>query len=180
MHFKQRASLFAGNEQMRPNWRSGRCVQMPVSFGRIVFAFFYFCVISSVSPSIEPESQTIYALSTNPAFLPCSHSGFPAPSVYWTVTHSNVPTNITQGRSTSLTTRIGAEFTKQVLNVLKDGTLSISEVDYPDSQGHYQCTVVNRLGIAKGDINLTVVKGMAGFHFALYMCKTRWRVREIN
>lgn len=152
---------------------------MAVSFGRSVFPFLKkknFCVISSVSPSIELESQPIYVLSTNPAFLPCSHSGFPAPSVYWTVTHSNEPTNVTQGNSTNLTTRVGAEITLQVLKVSEDGTLSISEVDYPDSQGHYQCTVVNRLGIAKGDIELTVVAGMADFHFALYMCKTRWRI----
>ena len=149
-----------------------------VSVGVLIFLFFNFCVISSVSPSIELESQTIYVLSTNPAFLPCSHSGFPAPSVYWTVTHSNEPTNITQGTSVTLTTRVGAEITKQVLKVSENGTLYISEVDYPDSQGHYQCTVVNRLGIAKADIDLTVVAGMDGFHFALYMCKTGWRVRE--
>ena len=53
--------------------------------------------------------------------------------------------------------------------ILENGTLYISEVDSPDSQGHYQCTAVNRLGSAKGDISLTVVGGMAGFHFALYM-----------
>jgi len=72
-----------------------------------------------------------------------------------------------------LETRIGDEKTEQVLKVFENGTLHISEVDYPDSQGHYQCTAVNRLGIAKGDISLTVVGGMAGFNFALYMCKTR-------
>jgi len=128
--------------------------------------FVFFCVISLVSPSIKPQSQTKYITSKNPALLPCNYSGFPTPSVYWTVTHSNIQTNITQRDPVLLQTLIGGELTDQVLKVFENGTLHISEVDYPDSQGHYQCTAVNRLGIAEGNINLTVVGGMASFNFA--------------
>lgn len=123
-------------------------------------------MISLVSPSIKPQSQTKYITSNKPALLPCHFSGFPTPSVYWTVTHSNTQTNITQRDSVRLRTQIGGELTDQVLKVFENGTLHISEVDYPDSKGHYQCTAVNRLGIAEGNINLTVVGGMASFNFA--------------
>ena len=148
-------------------WPLLLCVQ------QFFLTFVLFCVIFSVSPSIELHSQTIYVSSAKPAFLPCKHSGIPAPSVYWTVTHSNVPTNITQKKPVSLRTRIGDETTVQVLEVFENGALNISEVDYPDSNGRYQCTAVNRLGIAKSDIRLTVVGGMGGFYFALSTCKTR-------
>ena len=131
-------------------------------FNSFSLLLLFLCVVFSVSPSIDPQSQEIYISSTKPAFLPCKPTGIPAPSVYWTVTHSE-PTNITQGTPVLLETRIGDETTEQVLKVFENGTLHISEVDYPDSRGHYQCTAVNRLGIAKGDIRLTVVGGMAGF-----------------
>ncbi|XP_020615291.1 angiopoietin-1 receptor-like isoform X2 [Orbicella faveolata] len=130
-------------------------------------------VTRCVSPSIEPQSQTIYISSTKPALLPCDHSGFPAPSVYWTVTHSNKATNITERNPVLLETRIGDEKTEQVLKVFENGTLHISEVDYPDSQGHYQCTAVNRLGIAKGDISLTVVGAYESVEFKISFPWTR-------
>jgi len=143
----------------------GRWALHVVWVGVCCLTFVFFCVISLVSPSIKPQSQTKYITSNTPALLPCNYSGFPTPSVYWTVTHSNIQTNITQRDSVSLRTHIGGELTDQVLKVFENGTLHISEVDYPDSQGHYQCTAVNRLGIAEGNIDLKVVGGMASFNF---------------
>lgn len=142
-------------------------------------AFVFFCVISLVSPSIKPQSQTKYITSNRPALLPCNYSGFPTPSVYWTVTHSNTQINITQREPVTLKTRIGDELTTQVLTVFENGTLHISEVDYPDSQGHYECTAVNRLGIAEGNIDLTVVGGMASFNFA-YIVYMQDKIKKFN
>lgn len=131
-----------------------------VSVGVFFDPFFYFCVISSVSPSIEPKSQTIYISSPKPAFLPCNHSGFPLPSVYWTVTHFGVPKNITRGDPVSLISDVNGKLIVQKLEMFENGTLHIFEVDYPHSEKQYQCTAVNRLGVAKGNVRLTVVGGM--------------------
>lgn len=154
-------------------WRLVTVVVFPLTF-------LLFCVISSVSPSIEPKSQEIFISSTKPALLPCNHSGFPSPSVYWTVTHFGVPKNITKGDPVSLTSNVGGKFVVQELEVFENGTLHIFKVDYPHSKKEYRCTAVNRLGVAKGDVRLTVVGGtpvcffvclFVFFNFALYMYK---------
>ena len=128
----------------------------------------FFSVISSVAPSIEPKSQTIFASSSEPALLPCNHSGFPSPFVYWTVTHFGVPKNITKGDPASLTSKVGGKFIVQELEVFENGTLHIFEVDYPHSEKKYRCTAVNRLGVAKSDVGLTVVGGIPVF--CLFVC----------
>ena len=66
--------------------------------------------------------------------------------------------------------------------MFENGTLHIFEVDYPHSKKEYRCTAVNRLGVAKGDVRLTVVGGMPFFfvfNFALYMCEIGGRVIEV-
>lgn len=115
-------------------------------------------VTRCVSPSIEPKSKTIYISSTKPAFLPCNHSGFPLPSVYWTVTQFGERENITRGDLVvSLTSDVDGKLFKQKLEMFENGTLHIFEVDYWHSSNKYQCIAVNRLGVAKGDVHLTVV-----------------------
>ena len=86
--------------------------------------------------------------------------------MYWTVTHSNTPTNITQGNSVSVLSTVDGRVL-QTLEVFVNGTLHISNVDQTDSAVKYQCTAVNRLGVAKADVKLTVVGGMTVL-FPLY------------
>lgn len=131
-----------------------------------VLLVFYFDFIFVVSPSIEPQSRTIYILSGKAAVFPCNYTGFPTSSVYWTVTHSNTPTNITQGNSVSVLSTVDGRVL-QTLEVFVNGTLHISNVDQTDSAVKYQCTAVNRLGVAKADVKLTVVGGMTVL-FPLY------------
>lgn len=61
--------------------------------------------------------------------------------------------------------------------MFENGTMHISEVDYPDSNGQYQCTAVNRLGIAKGDVRLTVVGGTCMACFSLCTVHVRERMK---
>ncbi|KAL9961359.1 hypothetical protein ACROYT_G030281 [Oculina patagonica] len=123
-------------------------------------------VTRCVSPSIEPQSRKVFISSGKPALLPCEYKGFPTPSVYWTVTHSGVPTNVTQEKTESLHTidNLG-NVVVQLLKVFENGTLHISEVDRADSAGQYQCTAVNRLGVANRDVKLTVVGGYVTVEF---------------
>jgi len=130
-------------------------------------------VTRCVSPSIEPKSQEIFISSTKPALLPCNHSGFPSPSVYWTVTHFGVPKNITKGDPVSLISNVGGKFVVQELEVFENGTLHIFEVDYPHSKKEYRCTAVNRLGVAKGDVRLTVVGAYETVGFKIEFSWTR-------
>lgn len=125
-------------------------------------------VFIAVPPSISPQSQTLFVSSGNPALLPCNYSGYPTPSVYWTVTHSGTPTNVTKGETVHLLTI--ADGTTQSLTAYENGTLYISAVDHMDSKVQYQCTAMNRLGTAKGDVHLTVVGGMT---FCLILTSSR-------
>lgn len=94
------------------------------------------------------------------------------------MTH-NIPTNVTQEKQESLYHIVDdGEVVVQLLSVFENGSLHISKVDDTDSTGQYQCTAVNRLGVAKGDVQLTVVGGMAVFYFAFYCFKINPCIRS--
>ena len=83
------------------------------------------------------------------------------------MTH-DIPTNVTQEKQERLDTVVdGYKHVVQLLSVFENGSLHISKVDHTDSTGQYQCTAANRLGVAKGDVQLTVVGGMAVMYVAI-------------
>jgi len=118
----------------------------------------------SASPLILNQPSTIYVRAGGAALFPCNFTGLPPPSVYWTVTHRDRSTNVTQGNPKSVFVNVGEpdQFSQQLM-VYQNGSLTISPVDTSDSAGQYQCTAVNRLGVAKGAVELKVIGGRIGF-----------------
>lgn len=112
-----------------------------------------------VPPSIEHQPR-IYVIARQDARFPCDYRGFPTPSVYWTVTHLSIPNNVTEGgRKLYFDDIVDGIRVQRELKVTRDGSLVIPQVLYSDSMVQYQCTAINRLGVAKVDVYLTVVKG---------------------
>lgn len=124
-----------------------------------------YCVFVAAPPSIQQQSHTIYVRARKSALFPCDFTGFPIPSVYWTVIHPTSSINVTQGSPKSLYLFVGEENYKQDLTVYQNGALNISEVRDGDSAGQYQCTAVNLLGVAKSSVKLQVVGGRNALQF---------------
>jgi len=120
------------------------------------------CLLSA-RPSIQNQPSTIYVRAGGAALFPCHFTGIPTPSVYWTVIHSDLSINVTQGNPKSFGVGVGEENFLQHLTVYQNGSLAISRVVTSDSTGQYHCTAVNRLGVAKGAVELKVVGGRIGF-----------------
>lgn len=116
-----------------------------------------------------PQTKTIYVMARKAAFLPCAISGFPAPTVYWTVTHPTLTVNITVASSKTLSGKLsdGTSFQQQ-LTVYDNGTLHISDVNAADSSGRFRCTAVNHLGSAYGNVSLMLVGGRSVKQFFQY------------
>lgn len=118
-----------------------------------------------------PQTKTIYVMFRKAAFLPCAISGFPAPTVYWTVTHQQVTKNVTVASLDEVVRVLadGTSFTQQS-TVYDNGTLHISEVSAADTLGRFQCTAINHLGSAYGNVSLVLVKGRTVKQFCQYFC----------
>jgi len=104
------------------------------------------------------------------AFLPCAISGFPAPTFYWTVTHPTLTENVTVASPTLIiATPAGGTSFRQQLTVYDNGTLHISEVIAADSSGRFQCTAINHLGSAYGNVSLVLVGGRSVKQFCQHV-----------
>ena len=132
---------------------------MLVSLCFVLTCFVTFYASVAASPLVQPQTHTVYFMARKAALLPCYFSGFPRPSVYWTVTHSSKSINVTNGTPKILRGFVVDQVFEQQLTVYQNGTLHISEVLAADSSGQFQCTAVNRLGLAKGAVILTLVGG---------------------
>ena len=120
-------------------------------------------VLIVAPPSITPQSQTVFTKSGQSVLLACSYSGIPTPSIYWTVTDRGTESNVTLEKPLTLAGTIDLEsgiVTVQTLTVLENGSLNISNVDDQGSKRKYKCVVINRLGVATGNVQLTLVGGM--------------------
>ena len=107
-----------------------------------------------------PQTKTIYVMDRKAAFLSCSISAVPAPTVYWTVTHPTLTVNVTVASPNGLFGKLtDGTFFQQNLTVYDNGTLHISEVNAADSSGRFQCIAINHLGSAYGSVSLVVVRG---------------------
>ena len=111
-------------------------------------------------PFIMPQMKTIYVMARKAAFLPCTISGFPAPTFYWTVTHPALSINVTVASPNGLSGELtdGTLF-QQNFTVYDNGTLHISEVNAADNSGRFQCIAMNDFGSAYGNVSLVVVAG---------------------
>lgn len=116
-----------------------------------------------------PQAKTIYVMARKAAFLPCAISGFPTPTFYWTVTHATLTVNVTVASSKFIiaTPADGKSFPQQ-LTVYDNRTLHISEVIAADSSGRFQCTAINHLGSAYGNVSLVLVGGRSVKQFFQY------------
>lgn len=123
-------------------------------------SLYQFSCFYAAPPFITPQTRTIYVMARKAAFLPCNNSGFPAPTVYWTVTHPTLTVNVTVASPEFIiaTPADGKPFPQQ-LTVYDNGTLHISEVIAADSSGRFQCTAINHLGSAYGNVSLVLVGG---------------------
>ena len=102
------------------------------------------------------------------AFLPCAISGFPAPTFYWIVTYPTLTVNVTLASPILVATLAdGTSFPRQ-LTVYDNGTLHISKVNAADSSGRFQCTAINHLGSAYGNVSLVLVGGRSVKQFCQY------------
>ena len=123
-------------------------------------------------PFIMPQMKTIYVIARKAAFLPCNISGFPAPTFYWTVTHRTLTINVTVASPNGLYGELtDGTFFEQNFTVYDNGTLHISEVNAADSSGRFQCTAINHLGSAYGNVSLVLVGGRSVKQFCQYF----WR-----
>ncbi|XP_068737530.1 angiopoietin-1 receptor-like isoform X2 [Montipora capricornis] len=121
-------------------------------------------VTRCVPPSIQNLPQSIYVEPRQEAVCPCKYSGFPTPTVYWTVPkHEKI--NITLASSQAFVIVDGDEFFDYSLTVNPNGSLIISQVHGSLSGQTYQCTAINRLGMAVGYVKLIVTKGFARVNF---------------
>ncbi|XP_013063679.2 protein sidekick-2-like [Biomphalaria glabrata] len=95
-------------------------------------------IIVQPSVSIDPSSSSIKKDFQNPFSLSCLGQGLPSPQITWYF----------NGRKAEDLNSTGVQ-------VLANGTLSISSVDLPDS-GIYQCVAVNSAGESTKSTLLTV------------------------
>lgn len=115
-------------------------------------------VTRCVPPSIQKLPQTIYVEPQQKAVFPCIYSGFPTPAVYWTV-----PEKINVTLLSSQTFVIW-DFIYS-LTVNPNGSLIISQVHGSLSGQTYQCTAINRLGMAVVYVTLIVANDFARVNF---------------
>ena len=112
-----------------------------------------------VPPSIEHQPSTIYVIAGQTARFPCDYRGFPRPSVYWTVTLDTTAANVTERKKGVITEVVDGKLFIREMTVTPNGSLVVPQVLTSDSEMQYQCTAINRLGAAKSDVKLTVVRG---------------------
>ncbi|CAH3018175.1 unnamed protein product [Porites evermanni] len=123
-------------------------------------------------PLIRPQTKKLYVMAREAAFLPCAISGFPAPTFYWIVTYPTLTVNVTLASPILVATLAdGTSFPRQ-LTVYDNGTLHISEVNAADSSGRFQCTAINHLGSAYGNVSLVLVGDYATVNFDLTILYT--------
>ena len=120
----------------------------------LIDAFFKF----SVAPSIQNLPQSLYVEPLQEAVFPCIYSGFPTPAVYWTVPKPE-KINATLASSQSYVIFDDDRFFTYSLTVNRNGSLIISPVHGSLSGQTYQCTAINRLGIAVVSVTLIVTNG---------------------
>ncbi|XP_068706025.1 uncharacterized protein [Montipora foliosa] len=117
-------------------------------------------VTRCVPPSIQKLPQTIYVEPQQKAVIPCIYSGFPTPTVYWTVPKDE-KINVTPASSQTVVIWDGDRAFTYSLTVNPNGSLIISQVHGSLSGQTYQCTAINRLGMAVGYVTLIVAKDFA-------------------
>ncbi|XP_068735074.1 uncharacterized protein [Montipora capricornis] len=121
-------------------------------------------VTRCVPPSIQKLPQAIYVEPQQKAVFPCIYSGFPTPTVYWTVPKDE-KINVTPASSQAVVIwDVDRDFIYS-LTVNPNGSLIIPQVHGSLSGQTYQCTAINRLGMAVIYVTLIVANGFAKVNF---------------
>lgn len=137
-----------------------------LSFFRSFFPFFeesdmiLMFFSSTAIPSIHNQPQSIYVKPGQNALFPCNYTGFPTPTVHWSVFIANgINTTVDQkapGGFPSLGDQNNVFY--HTLTVSPDGSLLFTQVLQTFNGSQFQCTVTNSLKKDVGSlVNLIVV-----------------------
>lgn len=127
-------------------------------------------------PSIHNQPQSIYVKPGQNALFPCNYTGFPTPTVHWSVFIANgINTTVDQkapGGFPSLGDQNNVFY--HTLTVSPDGSLLFTQVLQTFNGSQFQCTVTNSLKKDVGSlVNLIVVNNYATVKFKIFFIWTK-------